>query len=290
MGLQIALPASRRRTERDYLDILDGQETWLQRRLVRKGVARYEPETLATLLAVAHGVNGGAFIDVGAHFGFYAAVLERLAGERLSAVHAFEPTPETFDVGCRIRDANGLRFDYRRAAVSNETGEASLFLSSTAEVTNSLTEGFRRPRGTLTVPTVRLDDHVAETGIEPSILKIDVESHEIPALEGALGVIERHRPAMVVEVLERHHDAFVASPLWQRLAELSYRFYHIAPAVPWRAQRRNVLYPRSRDLLLVPRRLDGAFWQRYMAWRYAIAHCTTKLNRQVDPESAATAP
>lgn len=283
MGLQIALPAPKRRTERDYLDILDGEETWLQRRLARKGVAKYEPETLATLLALAHGDGSrGAFVDVGAHFGFYAAVLERLAGECLSAVHAFEPTPETYDVGCRVRDGNGLRFEYHRAAVSNEAGEATFYLSSTAEVTNSLTEGFRRPRGVLRVKTVRLDDLVVETGIEPSLLKIDVEGHEIPALSGALGTIERYRPAIVVEVLERHHDAFVASPLWQRLAELSYRFYHIAPAVPWRSQRRNTLYPRSRDLLLVPKRLDGAFWQRYMAWRYAIAYCTPKLHRRVD--------
>lgn len=288
MSLQIALPTIDAHRERPYLDILDGQETWLQRRLERQGIAKYEPETLATLLALAHGgTKQGVFIDIGAHFGFYAAVLEYLAGDRLAAVHAFEPTPETFDVGCRVRSSNGLRFEYRRVAVSNETGEASLYLSRTAEVTNSLTAGFRRARGTLSVQTIRLDDYIDETGIEPTILKVDVESHELAVLEGGLDSIERYRPAIVVEVLERHHAGFVQSPVWQRLQGLSYRFYHVTPAVPWRAKRRNALYPRSRDLLLVPKRLDAAFWQRYMAWRYAIAWCAPRLNRRTDQQRVA---
>lgn len=287
MGLQIVLPAAQEKSERLYLDILDGQETWLQRRLERRGVAKYEPETLATLLALATGsTKARAFLDVGAHFGFYAAVLERLAADRLASVHAFEPTPDTYDVGCRFRTSNGLRFEYHRAAVSNENGEAELYLSATAEVTNSLTAGFRRARGSVRVRTIKLDDYIDEAGIEPGILKVDVECHELPVLESGLNSIERYRPAVVVEVLERHHEAFLESAVWQHLRTLAYRFYHITPAVPWRSQRRNALYPRSRDLLLVPTRLDGSFWQRYMAWRYAIALCTHRQHRRTSEASA----
>jgi hypothetical protein len=47
-----------------------------------------------------------------------------------------------------------------------------------------------------------------------------------------------------MEVLERHHEAFLATAVWQSLRELGYIFYHITPAVPWRASRRNELYPR----------------------------------------------
>jgi FkbM family methyltransferase len=236
---------------------------------------------MATLLALVHtGPDNGEFLDVGAHFGLYAGVLERLSGERLRAVHAFEPTPTTYETGCRLREANCLHFGYHRLALSNDTGEASLFLSNTSEVTNSLVAGFRRARGTLSVETMRMDDLVAELGVAPSLLKIDVECHEVPVLEGALDTIERHRPSLVMEVLERHHEAFLATAVWQRLRELGYIFYHITPAVPWRAMRRNELYPRSRDLLLVTKALDGTFWQEYMPWRYAISQCTHRLHRR----------
>lgn len=281
MGLQIALPSVGQKNERRYFDLMDGSETWLQRRLVRKGLAKYEPETMATLLAMVHtGPENGAFLDVGAHFGLYAGVLERLSGERLRDVHAFEPTPTTYETGCRLRETNGFGFKYHCLALSNETGEAELFLSNTSDVTNSLVAGFRRARGTLSVKTMRLDDLIAEVGISPSLLKIDVECHEVPVLEGSLDSIERHRPSLVIEVLERHHEAFLKTTVWQRLRELGYVFYHITPAVPWRANRRNVLYQRSRDLLLVPKALDGEFWQEYMAWRYAISQCTHRLHRK----------
>src|ERR1043165_1048267 len=40
---------------------------------------------------------GMVFFDVGAHFGYYSLLASRLVGGE-GAVHAFEPTPSTFDV------------------------------------------------------------------------------------------------------------------------------------------------------------------------------------------------
>ena len=283
MGFQIALPTLGTDNERYYLDLLEGSETWLQRKLARSGLARYEPETLATLLAlVGTGQSKAVFLDVGAHFGLYAAVLERVSGARLAAVHAFEPTPDTFAIGGRIREANGLYVGYHCLALSNANGEGQLYLSNTSDVTNSLVPGFRRARKELTVQTMRIDDLVVQLDVAPSILKIDVESHEVPVLEGALRTVERHKPSLVVEVLERHHDAFLSTRVWQSVLELGYVFYHINPAVPWRNGRRNELYPRSRDLLLVPKRLDRDFWLQYISWRYAISHCTSRRHRHVE--------
>ena len=287
MGLQIALPTLGPKKKRRYLDILDTSETWLQGKLARSGLARYEPETLATLLAlVDSGPAKGTFLDVGAHFGLYAAVLERVSDGRLAAVHAFEPTPETFAIGNRVREANGLAFGYHCLALSNTNGEASLYLSNQQETTNSLVAGFRQARGVLSIKTMCLDNFVAQRDLAPSIAKIDVESHEVPVLEGGLHAIEQHRPSLVVEVLPENHEAFLSTPVWQRLRELGYVFYHINPAVPWRRGRRNGLYPRSRDLLLVPKRLDRDFWLQYITWRYAVSQCTRRRHRKSDSSAS----
>lgn len=288
MGLQIALPTLGPKSGRGHLDLLDADETWLQRKLARRGLAGYEPDTLTTLLTLVHlGPENGVFLDVGAHLGLFSAVLERVSADRLAAVHAFEPTPETFALGGRLRDANGLGFGYHCLALSNANGEASLYLSNKTEMTNSLVAGFRQARGLLNVRTIRLDDVVALLNVAPSVIKIDVEGHEVPVLEGAMGVMERYRPSLVLEVLQKHHDAFLETPVWRRLQELGYVFYHINPAIPWRRGRRNTLYPRAHNLLVVPKRLDRQFWLEYMDWRISIFECTRRLHRITDSAARA---
>jgi hypothetical protein len=60
------------------------------------------------------------------------------------------------------------------------------------------------------VPVARLDDVLAEA---PDIIKIDVEGMEPAVLEGARGVLARHRPAVYVETLDDAAFAAVAAIL-----------------------------------------------------------------------------
>lgn len=57
------------------------------------------------------------------------------------------------------------------------------------------------------VPTATLNEALAER-LAPSdavgFIKIDVEGHELAVLEGARATIERHRPALLLEIEFRH--------------------------------------------------------------------------------------
>jgi len=55
------------------------------------------------------------------------------------------------------------------------------------------------PEGTL-VPLKRLDD--IYNGPGPSMMKLDVEGHELAVLKGARNVIERWKPAMWIEIFD----------------------------------------------------------------------------------------
>lgn len=140
-------------------------------------------------------------IDVGANVGYFTGLLAR----RTRQVIALEPNPRLR----RLIEGNVARWDVREKitldyrAASNARGTATLHVP----------EDFARNFGTASleasgaaasdeVETVRLDEVIA--GRKVGLLKIDVEGHELAALEGASQsladglirdvVFEEHRP------------------------------------------------------------------------------------------------
>lgn len=66
----------------------------------------------------------------------------------------------------------------------------------------------------ITVQCAKLDD--IYDGV-PSLIKIDVEGHELQVLEGAKETIKKHKPTLLVEI----HD-FENNPVVQLISELGY--------------------------------------------------------------------
>lgn len=130
----------------------------------------------------------GTCIDVGANVGFYALSLAKRVGPR-GAVHVFEPDPDTFRRLNDNVDLNGLRDIVRTysAAVTNQTGNALFYRSGPVHTAwGSLVEFKDIAVGTITVPTVSLDEFLRVQGIDQvDFVKVDVEAGEFELLEGA---------------------------------------------------------------------------------------------------------
>ncbi|WP_439576673.1 FkbM family methyltransferase [Elioraea sp.] len=139
-----------------------------------------------------------AAVDVGANYGGYAGRLARLA----TRVYCFEPFPETAErLALRMPPSAVVR----RAAVSDHAGTAELLVPSkasgepavanaTLEAANPVTA--RDDLRAVTCELVTLDEVVPEP---VGFIKIDVEGHELAVLRGAAGILERDRPALLVE-------------------------------------------------------------------------------------------
>ena len=69
-----------------------------------------------------------------------------------------------------------------------------------------------------TVPLKKLDDVYFGT---PSVIKLDVERHEIEVIKGAWKTITTHRPAMYIEILDPKNDEIVKllEPLGYKMIE-----------------------------------------------------------------------
>lgn len=119
-------------------------------------------------------------LDLGCKGGTIGDILIRNFSPK--KVYGFEPTPESYDE-VKQRYAKDHRVEVFKLAVSNQNGTADFYIRADKPSGNSLRYGKDRP--TMQVETIRLDTWAQAHNI-PSfdVVKIDVEGHELEALEG----------------------------------------------------------------------------------------------------------
>jgi FkbM family methyltransferase len=166
----------------------------------------HEPEIKVVKEALA---RGGTAVDVGAWWGPWNYRMSRHA-DRVVIV---EPVPELAAYLERVSPAS---VEVVEAAASSAPGTSTLWIPTSglgSEGRSSL--AISPPESSpIEVQLVRLDD--LDLGDDVRLLKVDVEGHEMEALRGATGLLQRCRPVVVVELEQRFHD----EPLADLFAEV----------------------------------------------------------------------
>lgn len=271
------------------INALSRKQTSVQRHLRYRGLAGYEPMTQATLLSIMQlAPQRSVFFDVGAHVGLYSALVSAVFARAGARSYAFEPTPETAEIGRGIARHNRLSIEVVQAAVSDQPGQATLYFADASDSSNSLNEAFRAHSREVSVPLVTLDSFAAELGRDPHLIKIDVETHETQVLLGARGLIARARPWLVCEVL-RDTDRAQMSRLLGWMEGMGYTFHLLTPALPWPsspAAHYEELLGLSRDWLFAPGPVPARLTDAVRAWLTAIRRCGAQTNLLVPPGGA----
>lgn len=187
------------------------------------GIDYYEPFTRTVIEMLA--MQAQVFVDVGANIGFFSLVAAKLNPS--VKVFAFEPNPKMFALLEEHKRVNGLsNLTAEPGALSNGDGMAQLFLNGSdmsASLEPDFQESFNPAIDCVSVHRTTLDSYVREHEIRgPLLLKVDVEGHDQPFLEGAQVTIERLRPDIIIEVLGDFDAATLA-----RFRQNGYRFYRI---------------------------------------------------------------
>jgi FkbM family methyltransferase len=139
--------------------------------------------------------EGMAFVDIGAHIGFYTLLAARLVGSK-GKVYAFEPDPSNSTSLRNNVELNGCNnVILVPKAISDRSGTAKLNLGKYSE-TNSLYVPVWPTDRSVMVETISLDEFwdSVETKIGPltiGLLKIDVEGAEPFVLDGMKKILER---------------------------------------------------------------------------------------------------
>ncbi|QBI55789.1 FkbM family methyltransferase [Streptomonospora litoralis] len=243
---------------------------WVPRKLENRGLAGFEPETVACFLAALDYARPGAVLDVGANVGLYGL----LAAARCHrAVYSFEPTPRVAAAARKLAAANDLPVEVVELAMSDRSGEAALSISSMSDASNSLAEGFRPSTDRIQVEVDTLSGWCERTGTSPAVIKIDTETTEPDVIAGGHDVLRESRPWVFCEVLPGHG---AEKRLMESLRPLGYTWYQLNGELPAPAPA-TIDGPgadhHQRMWLFAPERPTDAMWKRADEWSRALRDC-----------------
>jgi len=161
--------------------------------------------------------EGTDIIDVGANIGYNSLMFSDYG-----PVVSFEPVYHEVVVKNAKQNAILHSINIFPCALSNEEKQMQIFIPSKGCQSNThINYGGTSFHPTeemkgvgIEVQCCRLDD--VYMGI-PSIIKIDVEGHELQVLEGAQETIRKHKPALLIEI----HD-FENNPVAKFIESLGY--------------------------------------------------------------------
>jgi FkbM family methyltransferase len=167
---------------------------------------------------------GSWVIDVGANIGYHSASFVRWvhAGGKVLAI---EPEPRNAALlrrSLRSRSAGG-NIDIVEAVAAELDGDLFLKVSTDSHADHRL-----RDSGGLQVKAHRLDSLIEQQGRpRVSLIKIDVQGAEMRVLAGAMAILERDHPALLIEIDDQalgEQDTSAAA-LVACVAEAGYRMF-----------------------------------------------------------------
>lgn len=209
----------------------------------RYSVQAYEEMTALLIRQNACGVR--AFVDVGAHHGFYTL----LVGLRNPdcRILAFEPVAENIEIVRRNLALNGLGAETFSCAAADRAGSLPFYVSQASDRSGLAANPTAPILRTCMVQTVRLDEFLDRLAPGPALVKIDVEGAEVGVLRGMSGLFAQIEDLRIVLEFNPHClEANGVSPqsLLSELVGLGYvafalreeerRYEQVDPGRDWR--------------------------------------------------------
>lgn len=166
--------------------------------------------------------NNGVFYDIGANWGYYShaiAAQNNFSGQ----VIAFEPHPQAFNDLKSLSAQFGLNQKeiLLNAALDAKEEAGKLYFKRAFDTaTARLSE--KGSKGSVAIQIKTLDG----LGLAPpSVMKIDVEGHELGVLHGGEKLIAKHRPFILMENNPSPQAIAGSLPPLQYLANKDYVFF-----------------------------------------------------------------
>ncbi len=176
----------------------------------------YESDELYTVLTLAqHATN---ILDIGANIGWYTLHLAQAVQTRDGIIYAFEPIPYTYEVLQRnlaLNPEQAQRVQTYNLALGETTESVEFYIpafqGSVAASRNTLYPEDQNK--VIEGQMVVLDEFAKSEKMQAiDLLKCDVEGAELFVLRGGMGLIERDRPMIMLEMLRKWSAKFDYHP------------------------------------------------------------------------------
>lgn len=245
------------KTEDGYLSYAKndqvGKKLWF-----RGGYETDERRILRTLCRAAG--SGFVFFDIGANSGLFSLLAAKSHPE--AQVHAFEASQFEFRKLVNMVEWNRLaNIRLNNAAVSNADGYLTIYETYSGGGALNRIDGPHKANGRFReaiVPALTVDHYVKANSLSRlDFVKLDVEGHETPVLEGARETIARFEPILLIEC-EAGRSSVSSSPekIFRLMAE-----FHAAEYGCFRASEQTFTQPSKMaegNVFFVPQKKQNA--------------------------------
>ena len=144
---------------------------------------------------------GWVCYDIGAYKGYYAGIM---ALRGAAEVIIFEPLPSNIERVKKLVELNKhLNMRVEEVAVSDKTGLATFNIMADKTMGKLAFSDFEKGESgiqKLDVHTISLDELIEKGIPEPDFVKIDVEGVEELVLKGAIKLMQRKKPVLMIEI------------------------------------------------------------------------------------------
>jgi len=171
----------------------------------------FQQNVFDTLMAFAE--PDSVALDIGANIGSYAIPLARAFPD--IEVHGFEPNPvviKRFSENIALNRLINRNIKVKPIALSDTPGRMNFYAVSTLEGNPGLSSFHEESLGneqhqSIEIDVETLDCLYLDSSKHISVIKMDVQGHELQVLNGGLRMLEKFRPAIVFE----HEDSLFSS-------------------------------------------------------------------------------
>ncbi|MEK7505353.1 MAG: FkbM family methyltransferase [Patescibacteria group bacterium] len=190
------------------------------------GISPHKSERKLAIWLIKNLSETDIFYDIGAHFGYYTALAERIVSQ--GEIHAFEASTRL----CSYLKTNFTGTKNVRvvaSAVAGAQGETNFYDASRS---SDSSESSRFPVAGENIPPIKIqaltiDSYVKNGHKAPTVIKLDIEGGEEDAILGSLETLRNTSPRVIMEVWggdkgKRYSDSAV-----KQLLRLGYEAFFI---------------------------------------------------------------
>ena len=140
------------------------------------------------------------FVDCGCNYGFYSFYTASLSEQ--NKIISIEASKETLDEFTKNLNLNNFKnINFFNNSVSNSIGENVTFFESKNDWESSQTHSNFRLNSNFKIKSITIDNLLKNYFLDDFIviIKLDIEGNEINALKGAMEVIKKAEPLIIIE-------------------------------------------------------------------------------------------
>ena len=140
------------------------------------------------------------FVDCGCNYGFYSFYTASLSEQ--NKIISIEASKETLDEFTKNLNLNNFKnINFFNNSVSNSIGENVTFFESKNDWESSQTHSNFRLSSNFKIKSITIDNLLKNYFLDDFIviIKLDIEGNEINALKGAMEVIKKAEPLIIIE-------------------------------------------------------------------------------------------